>query len=152
MENKPLNNDWHTVSYADVLNNLNASSSGLSTTDAATRLKEDGPNIINKQNKESAFKILLRQFLNPLIYVLLAATIFAIVMGKITDGVVIFSVIIINAIIGFIQEYQAGKTIQGLLQLIPENATVIRDGKQKNIQAAELVAGDYVLLQAGDKV
>ncbi|TDE29270.1 HAD family hydrolase [Flavobacterium ranwuense] len=146
------NKEWHSVSYSNVLESLDTSSEGLSTTEAGKRLKKEGPNIIYRQSRESAFKILLRQFLNPLIYVLLTATILAITMGKITDGIVVFCVIIINAIIGFLQEYQAGKTIQGLLQLIPENATVIRDGKQKNIQAAELVPGDYVLLQAGDKV
>ncbi|PIF62624.1 MULTISPECIES: HAD-IC family P-type ATPase [Flavobacterium] len=146
------NKEWHSVSYSNVLESLDTSSEGLSTTEAGKRLKKEGPNIIYRQSRESAFKILLRQFLNPLIYVLLTATILAITMGKITDGIVVFCVIIINAIIGFVQEYQAGKTIQGLLQLIPENATVIRDGKQKNIQAAELVPGDYVLLQAGDKV
>lgn len=152
MDHLLQNKKWHSVSYNDVLENFNASSQGLNTTEAEKRLKIVGPNILHRQNRESAFKILLRQFLNPLIYVLLAATILAIAMGKITDGVVVFCVVIINATIGFVQEYQAGKTIQGLLQLIPENVTVMRDGKQKNIQAADLVPGDYVLLQAGDKV
>lgn len=152
MDNLLQNNEWHSVSYNNVLESLNASSEGLSTAEAGKRVKIAGSNILYRQTRESAFKILLRQFLNPLIYVLLAATILAIAMGKITDGIVVFSVIIINAIIGFIQEYQAGKTIQGLLQLMPENATVMRDGKQKNIPAADLVPGDYVLLQAGDKV
>lgn len=146
------NKEWHSVSYSNVLESFDTSSEGLSTTEVGKRLRKEGANIIYRQSRESAFKILLRQFLNPLMYVLLAATILAIAMGKITDGIVVFSVIIINAIIGFVQEYQAGKAIQGLLQLIPENATVIRDGKQKNIQAAELVPGDYVLLQVGDRV
>ena len=152
MDNIAGDEEWHSLSYSNVLEKLNTSSKGLSATESGNRLKKAGPNILYRQRRESAFKILLRQFLNPLIYVLLAATILAIAMGKITDGIVVFCVIIINAIIGFIQEYQAGKTIQGLLKLIPENATVMRDGKQKNIPAAELVPGDYVLLQAGDKV
>lgn len=152
MDNLLQNNEWYSVSCDNVLERLNASSRGLSTIEAEKRLKIAGSNILDRQTRESAFKILLRQFLNPLIYVLLAATILAIVMGKITDGIVVFSVITINAIIGFIQEHQAGKTIQGLLQLMPEKATVMRDGKQKNIPVAELVPGDYVLLQAGDKV
>ena len=146
------NKEWHSVSYSKVLENLNTSSEGLPSSEAHKRLKKAGPNILYRQRKESAFKILIRQFLNPLIYILLAATILAIAMGKITDGIVVFSVIIINATIGFVQEYQAGKTIQGLLKLIPENATVMRDGEQKNIPASDLVPGDYVLLQAGDKV
>ncbi|HSN48059.1 MAG TPA: HAD-IC family P-type ATPase, partial [Flavobacterium sp.] len=152
MDNLRQNNEWHSVSFNNVLESLNACSSGLSTAEAGERLRTEGSNILISKNRESAFKILLRQFLNPLIYVLLAATILAIAMGKLTDGTVVFSVIIINAIIGFIQEYQAGKTIQGLLQLMPEKATVMRDGKQKNIPTADLVPGDYVLLQAGDKV
>lgn len=152
MDNLIQSNEWHSVSCNNVLESLNASSEGLSAAEAAKRLKIAGPNILDRQTRESAFKILLRQFLNPLIYVLLAATVLAVAMGKITDGIVVFSVIVINAIIGFIQEYQAGKTIQGLLQLMPENATVMRDRKQKTIPAADLVPGDYVLLQAGDKV
>ena len=150
MDNLLKNKEWHSVSYTNVLESLNTTSVGLNTTDARIRLKTEGPNILYRQRMESAFKILLRQFLNPLIYVLLAATVLAIAMNKITDGIVVFCVIIINAIIGFVQEYQAGKTIQGLLKLIPENATVMRDGKQNNIPAADLVPGDYVLLQAGD--
>lgn len=146
------NNEWQSDSYDKVLGSLDSSSEGLTATEAGKRLKIVGPNLLDRQTRESAFKILFRQFLNPLIYVLLAATILAVAMGKITDGIVVFSVIVINAVIGFIQEYQAGKTIQGLLQLMPENATVMRDGKQKTIPAADLVPGDYVLFQAGDKV
>ena len=152
MENIRLNEEWHSLSASKVLEKLNASSNGLSTIEYENRLKSEGQNILNRHRKENAFKILIRQFKNPLIYVLLAATILALVMGKITDGIVVLCVISINAIIGFIQEYQAGKTIQGLLKLIPEYATVMRDGVQKNIPVANLVPGDYVLLQAGDRV
>ena len=152
MVNIPKVIEWHSLSYAHVLDNLKTSSNGLSTAESEDRLKIEGPNVLFRQKKETALKIFLSQFLNPLIYVLLVATILAVMMGRITDGIVVFSVIIINAIIGFIQEYQAGKAIQGLLKLIPENATVMRNGKQKNTPAAELVPGDYVLLQAGDKV
>ena len=146
------NVEWHRVSYSRVLEILNTSADGLSTKEANERLKKTGPNILKRQSGESFAKIFLRQFLSPLIYILLASTILAIALGKITDGIVVFTVIMINAIIGFIQEYQAGKTIEGLLKLVPENATVMRDGKQKNSPAAEIVPGDYILLQAGDKV
>ncbi len=73
-------------------------------------------------------------------------------LGKIVDGIVVFSVILINAVIGFIQEFQAGKAIQALIKFLPEFVTVMRDGEQKNIPASELVPGDYVMLQAGEKV
>jgi potassium/sodium efflux P-type ATPase len=144
--------EWYRVSYGRVLEIFHTSSHGLSSKEASERLKKIGPNTLKRQGGENAVKIFLRQFLNPLIYILLASTILAISLGKITDGIVVFSVIMINAIIGFIQEYQAGKTIEGLLKLVPENATVMRDGKKKNSPAAEIVPGDYILLQAGDKV
>jgi len=143
---------WHLVTYDKVLEMLNTSSEGLSSAEAAKRQKEIGFNILQTQRRENAFKVLLKQFLNPLIYILLAATILAVIMGKITDAIVVFSVIVINAIIGFIQEFQAGKAIQGLIKLMPENATVMRDGEQVTIPASDLVPGDYVLLQAGDKI
>ena len=146
------NEEWHRVSSTRVLEILGSSSAGLSSNEANERLKKTGPNILKRQGGESVVKIFLRQFLSPLIYILLASTILAISLGKITDGIVVFTVIMINAIIGFIQEYQAGKTIEGLLKLVPENATVMRDGKQKNSPAEEIVPGDYILLQAGDKV
>ncbi len=144
--------DWHRLPYSQVLEILNTSSNGLSSNEAAIRLKKTGPNILMRQGGESAIKIFLRQFFNPLIYILLASTVLAFSLGKVTDGIVVFTVIMVNAIIGFIQEYQAGKTIEGLLKLVPENATVMRDGKKKNSAAAEIVPGDYILLQAGDKV
>jgi magnesium-transporting ATPase (P-type) len=152
MNSVQQNEEWHRVSHSRVLEILHTSAEGLSTNEANERLKKTGPNILKRQGAESPVKIFLRQFLSPLIYILLASTILAIALGKITDGIVVFTVIMINAIIGFIQEYQAGKTIEGLLKLVPENATVMRDGKQKNSPAADIVPGDYVLLQAGDKV
>lgn len=145
-------NKWHSVSYSHVLETLNTSPGGLSSDEAHKRLKKAGHNILYRRRKESAIQILIRQLINPLIYILLAATVLAIVMGKITDGVVILSVIIINTIIGFVQEYQAGNAIHGLLKLIPETATVMRDGNQINIPSFELVPGDYVMLQSGDRV
>ncbi|MDX5418784.1 MAG: HAD-IC family P-type ATPase [Hymenobacteraceae bacterium] len=143
---------WHSLPADDVLDRLNTSSSGLTTTEAKKRLKASGPNVLRKQRQISIIQILLRQIKNPLIYVLLAATLLAFGMGKITDAMVILSVVVINTIIGFIQEYQAGKTIQALLRMAPEQVTVMREGEQRNIPASELVQGDYVLLQAGDRI
>lgn len=145
-------NEWHSMPQEEVTAYFKSSSNGLSEQEVKVRRRKSGPNTLDRQDKESAWKILLRQFLNPLIYILVAATVLAIVMGKITDGIVIIAVIFINAIIGFIQEYQAGNTIQGLLKLVPENVTVMRNGKQVLLPTSELVPGDYVMLQAGDRV
>lgn len=145
-------NQWHSLSHTEVLKLLKSSIEGISSKEANERFKKEGGNTLVRRGRESFFKILIRQFLNPLIYILFVATILAIVMGKITDGIVVLSVILINAIIGFIQEYQAGSTIEGLLKLVPEKATVMRDDEQQNIPISELVSGDYVILQAGDRV
>lgn len=150
--NMQTNNKWHTLSGDLVLKNFNTSPDGLSSNEAISRLKEAGHNKIYRQKRENAFKILVRQLSNPLIYILLSATILAIMMDKITDGIVVFFVVVINTIIGFIQEYEAGKAIQGLLKLVPEHTTLMRNGEQTSIAASDLVPGDYVLLQAGDRV
>lgn len=152
MDDLSFTKTWHSLPYATVLENLQSSSNGLSSSEAAKRLKENGPNTLFRQKRETKLRILIRQLKSPLIYILLIAAALAIIMGKITDGIVVFSVILINTVIGFIQEHQAGNAIQGLLKLISENATVMRDGVQKNIPSLQLVPGDYLLLQAGDRV
>ena len=146
------NHKWHSIAFQDVLEILSSSSKGLNTTEVKKRQKESGPNIISGQGGESIFRIFIRQFLNPLIFILIGATILAFALGKVVDGIVVLSVILINAVIGFIQEFQAGKAIQGLSKFLSEFVTVMRDGEQRNIPASELVVGDYVLLQAGEKV
>jgi len=143
---------WHSLSDTEVFTILKSSTNGLSAKEASERLRKYGRNALIQKGKESIFRIFIRQFASPLVYILLVATILAIGMGKYTDGIVVFSVILINAIIGFIQEYQAGNTISGLLKLVPENATVQRDNEQVSISISELVLGDYVFLQAGDRV
>ena len=143
---------WHQLTYQDVLRILNTSSNGLSSAEVKKRQKESGLNIIFRQGNESIVKIFIRQFLNPLLFILIGASILAFTLGKVVDGFVVLSVILINAVIGFIQEFQAGKAIQGLTKFLPEFVTVIRDGEQRSIPASELVMGDYVLLQAGEKV
>ncbi len=151
-----LNNEqpspWHSLPYAAVVELLKSSTEGISSKEAAIRLRKEGRNTLIRRGRESVLKIFVRQFLSPLVYILIVATILAIAMGKVTDGIVVFSVILINAIIGFIQEYQAGNTIAGLLKLVPEKATVMRGNKQVSIPISELVSGDYVFLQAGDRV
>jgi potassium/sodium efflux P-type ATPase len=152
MNKNSQNHKWHLLSYQDVLEVLNTSSKGLSTVEVNKRRKESGLNILRRQGGDSAFKIFFRQFLNPIIFILIGATILSFALGKVVDGIVVFLVILINAVIGFIQEFQAGKAIQGLIKFLPEFVTVMRDGEQRNIPASELVPGDYILLQAGEKV
>lgn len=152
-EQRQSNEAWHAESVDQVLARLeSASELGLSSEEAAKRLRQFGANTVTKKGGESAFRILLRQVQNPLIYVLLASTALAILMGKTTDGIVVFGVVVLNTVIGFVQEYQAGKAIQALLAMVPEYATVLRDGAQKSVPSAELVPGDRLVIQAGDRI
>ena len=97
-------------------------------------------------------QLLWRQINNPLIWVLLGSGTLAVVLGKMTDGLVVLAVVVINAIIGFIQEFKAGRAIEALSEMVPQNATVIREGRNVMVPAVELVPGDVVLLAAGDSV
>ncbi|MCU0354850.1 MAG: cation-transporting P-type ATPase, partial [Cytophagales bacterium] len=134
------NTAWHARPAQEVLDLLQTSREGIATPEAEKRLRQSGPNVLAEARPESVFRIVLRQLRSPLIYVLLAATVLAVAMGKTTDGLVVLGVVALNTLIGVIQEYQAGQAIQGLLRMIPDSATVWRDGIQRSIPSAQLVA------------
>jgi Ca2+-transporting ATPase len=149
----PSNNTlWHTLDPQAVFTELKSSERGLSPDQARKRLDQYGANEIHRKPKDSILQLLWRQINNPLIWVLLGSATLAIALGKVTDGLVVLAVVVINAIIGFIQEYKAGQAIEALSEMVPRNAAVIRDGRTLNLPASELVPGDVVLLAAGDSV
>ncbi len=131
--------------------------SGLTATEAGERLVKYGANELRGKKKPSLIKVFLRQFLSPLIYVLLAAGIISLVSQFITgeehfiDVIVIFGVIILNAAIGTFQESQAEKAMEALLEMAAPKAKVRRNGKIETIPAREIVPGDIILFEAGDK-
>ena len=143
---------WHAMPVESVLDRLRVSSAGLTDEDAARRLERHGPNALPSGGGNEALRILLRQIQDPLIYVLLASTALAILAGKLLDGLVIGGVVALNAIIGFVQEYRASKAIKALSAMAPSDAVVIRGGHRRTLRTSELVPGDVVLLQSGDKV
>ncbi len=161
---KPLNNQsmhrdpttttdaWHTQSQDAVMIRLESGEAGLSLDQARLRLERYGPNQIKRQQGDGVLQLLWRQINNPLIWVLLGSGTLAMVLGKMTDGLVVLSVVVINAIIGFVQEFKAGRAIEALSDMVPQNATVIREGKSFTVPATELVPGDLVVLAAGDSV
>lgn len=142
----------HAVEYNQVLDSLKSSHDGLTDDEAKNRLANYGLNQIKKKKGDGALKLIWRQINNPLIWVLLGASTLAVLLGKITDGLVVLSVVIVNTIIGFIQEYRAGKAIEALRDMVPENATVLRNGNYIIIPVSEIVPGDIVQLAAGDRV
>ncbi|MFW5947269.1 MAG: cation-translocating P-type ATPase [Gemmatimonadota bacterium] len=143
---------WHAVSIGEVYEALETRSSGLTGEEAAARLLRHGPNELPAADDGGAWRVLVRQVHDPLIYVLLGSTGLAMLTGKVLDGLVILGVIVLNAIIGFVQEYRAGQAIKALSSMVRSEATVLRDGQRRQVPSAELVPGDVVLLQSGDKV
>jgi magnesium-transporting ATPase (P-type) len=143
---------FHAVDFHQVLEDIKSSQLGLTAAEASKRLLSYGMNKIKKKQGDGPLTLLWRQINNPLIWVLLGSSTLAVLLGKITDGLVVLSVVVVNSIIGFIQEYKAGKAIAALSDMVPENATVLRDGKYVMVSASEIVPGDIVQLAAGDRV
>jgi Ca2+-transporting ATPase len=123
--------------------------SGLTEDEAAARLVKNGRNILAPKKSISPFLRLLTQFNDPMIYILLAAAVISILLGEIADSIIILFVVVLNGIIGYIQEARAEKAIDALKKMSSPRAAVRRGGKVCEIDAAELVCGDIVLLEAG---
>ena len=146
---------WHVLSADDVLAHTRTGPEGLSHADAAERLKTHGPNVIPRGKGDTALDLIWRQINSPLIWVLLVSAVVAMVVdptGGIKNGLVILAVVALNTIIGFVQEFKAGKAIEALSLMVPENVVALRGGRKCTLAAAELVPGDVVLLASGDKV
>jgi len=143
---------WHDLSIEEVLKKLATQSEGLSEVEVAERLQKFGANELAANNGESPWQIFWRQLNNPIGWLLIAAGFLAVLLGKHTDASVVFGAVIINAIIGFIQEYRASKAIEELATMVPESAAVVRSGLPISVHTRELVPGDIVTLQSGDKV
>ena len=143
---------WHARTSKEVLDRLDTKAEGLSASEARRRLKDSGPNRIERNGRRPWYRILLHQLADPIVYVLLAAGVLAILIGKVTDSFVVLAVVVLNTIIGFVQEMRATKAIEALSRMVPQNATVLRNGDAKSVPAHTVVPGDVLLLQAGDQV
>jgi magnesium-transporting ATPase (P-type) len=148
----PRDPPWHALAPQAALDALGSHPEGLSEAEARARLERHGPNVLQQVGGESAWKLLWRQVNSPLIWVLLASASLAITLGKETDGLIVLAVVVLNTLIGFMQEFRAGKAIEALTRMVPENATVVREGQKETVPAAQLVPGDVVMLASGDKV
>ncbi len=144
---------WHNLQVEEVLRELQSSRSGLSEEEAKRRLSLHGHNQLSEKRKTSRVLIFLRQFASPLIYILLVAVIVELaVMRKPTDAAVIFGVVLINSTIGFFQESKAEQAMESLKRLVVPHAKIMRGGKVVDHAAAQLVPGDVILVEAGDKI
>jgi Ca2+-transporting ATPase len=143
---------WHALATDEVLDALGSRADGLADAEAARRFQEWGPNELARSGADGPWRIFWRQLNNPIGWLLIAAGFIAVVLNKQADAAVVFGAVIINSIIGFIQEYRAGKAIEELAAMVPESAAIIRNGVPVTVHARELVPGDIVTLQSGDKV
>lgn len=125
---------------------------GLSEREAKLRYQKHGPNTLTAKKKISAFKMILDQFGDFMILILLASTAVSAFMGEMTEAITIIAIVIINAILGFIQEYRTEKALDALKSLAAPTAKVIRDGTLNNIPAEQVVPGDLIVLESGDRV
>ena len=121
---------------------------GLTTAEALERAK-NGKNVLTQGKKKSLFSVILEQFASPLLLLLVVASVISILTGEIVDGIIIIVVVLANVIIGTVQEVSAEKSVEALKQVNATTAVAVRDGAEKEIPAADLVVGDYVILEAG---
>jgi magnesium-transporting ATPase (P-type) len=143
---------WHSLSTEAVCTHLKASPAGLDQEDAQDRLTTHGPNRLPQAARRSALVRFLLQFHNILIYVLIGSAAITALLGHWLDTGVILAVVIANAVIGFVQEGKAENAMDAIRHMLAPRANVIRDGERTSIAGDELVPGDVVLLEAGDKV
>jgi len=152
-EKKQAEKIWHHLTIDEVIQSLSAKpKAGLSAEEAARLQKEFGPNRVTARRGTPMWVKFLMQFTHPLIYILLLAAAVTAFLREWVDCTVIFSVVLANAVIGFLQEAKAEKAIEALSRMVPSEASVLRGGTKARIPSEELVPGDVVFLQSGDSV
>ena len=144
--------EYFNRSAEDIVVELGTSKNGLSHAEAARRVKQYGPNALPKKKKDSIFKIFLKEFLDPMVILLLVAIIASAIVGEVLDACVIAAIILVDAVMGTYQENKANNTAAALASMVATHARVIRDGKEEQIDIEDLTIGDYVLLESGDKI
>lgn len=143
---------WHTLTVEELFRRLETGPDGLSSVEAQRRLERYGPNSLPQEEEVRAVDILVGQVRSPLIYVLIAAAIAALFLGELVDVAVILSVVVLNSVVGFTQEYKAEQSLRSLSRIVSPRARVVRDGVERDIDAHELVPGDVIVLESGVRV
>ncbi|MCE5338951.1 MAG: HAD-IC family P-type ATPase [Methanomicrobiaceae archaeon] len=144
--------EWHTLSPEEVRRELGTGTAGLSAKDAEERLQRYGENVLREEARETRLQVFLRQFASILIVILIIAAVVSFFVGEPQDAAAILIIVVLNAILGFSQEWQAGEAIEALRQMLVQRAVVIRDGKQQEVDASGIVPGDLVVLEMGERV
>ena len=141
--------NWHQQKTDEVMQKLGSSAQGLSADEVRTRLLEHGPNELTETARKTVLMMFLDQFKDFMILVLIAAAAISGIIGDASDTIAIIVIVVLNAVIGFVQEYRAEKAMQLLMKMSAHSALVIRDGNPVTIPATQLVPGDVVILETG---
>lgn len=144
---------WYQLSPEETSKELNSSlEKGLNKKQAEEKLEQYGPNELVRKEGPTFLEMFINQFKDFLILILIGASIVSILVGEVTDSIVIIAIVFINSALGVFQEYRASKAMEALKKMTAPNAKVIRDGEQLTVSAAELVPGDLVILETGDYI
>ncbi len=143
---------WHNLSVSNALQEMGSTIQGISSNEAHHRLSKYGPNELEEKEKKPAWYLFLNQFKDFMIVVLMAAAVISGFAGDLTDTIIILVIVVLNAIVGFVQEYRAEKAMDALKKMASLNTVVLRDGNPTKISSSLLVQGDVVLLEAGNAV
>jgi len=144
--------EWHAMETDELVKALKANEKGLSEEEAKRRLQEFGPNELVERKRVTPLQIFLGQFKDIFVIMLLIATVISFLIGEIIDASTIAAIVVLNSIVGFVQEYRSEKAMEAMKKLTAPKARVLRDGGEVIIPAREVVPGDIVLLEAGDRV
>ena len=147
-----MNENWYSLDIDQAFQKLETSRQGLNEAEAASRLEKYGPNELQEKKKKTRLQIFFSQFRDFMILVLVGAAVISGIVGDPKDAIVIAIIVLINAVVGFIQEYRAEKAMEALKKMSATDAKLKRDNKIIKVPVSELVPGDIVLLEAGDMV
>ena len=144
---------WSNMPFTDVARHFQVNpEKGLTDKDVNGRLRQNGHNVLTRKKKVSPIILFLHQFQDFMVLVLLGATLLSGVLGEYMDAIVIIGIVLVNAILGFIQEYRAEQSLEALRELTAPIARTVRDGVRHEVPAEELVPGDVVIIEAGDRI
>lgn len=144
--------EWHAMSVKEVLSHLKTSEEGLSEEEARRRLERYGFNELKEMKRKTPLQTFIEQFKDMLIVILIVAALIAALLGEIVDAAAILVIVVLNAVLGFVQEYRAERALEALKELAAPQARVLREGKEMRVPAKELVPGDILLIESGDKL
>ncbi|MDD3995937.1 MAG: cation-transporting P-type ATPase, partial [Bacilli bacterium] len=147
-----MNNMWHSIKSEEVIEKLNSSIDGISNEEALNRIVKYGKNVLPHAKKDTLLKVYLRQFINPIIYMLLLAIILSIVVGEYIDALFIGLVILLDTSLGTFQEWKSEKNAEALQKLIKVETKVLRNNKEIVLNSEDIIVGDIIIVESGDKI